>query len=228
MLTIEFKFHPPPDPLNATAPLLPLTILTHRNALDDTVLNLMQNHVSQRMASAKKDCPEWLPYLILPQEEDPHAFTSPQCVIRASINPFTHTSTGSRPTAGYYKLDPLQTLKDALRWKTFPEFPTIEVWEQFDGYLVDAAGSLTHEPTDTTLEGERRFKRQKLELVAGKKAMSSLLDGYGSDRSEEEEEVAPVDGMAALGAYDETDSDDNGISPEEHDDIDWDESDEDG
>jgi hypothetical protein len=173
---------------------------------------MIQRQVSQRTNTRKRDsaghCPDWLVQLVLPPEEDPESFTPPQCVMAAPLDPRTLTSTGSRPRSGYYVLDASQPLKEALKHTVFYEFPTIEVWERFDGFLVDKQGLLTHEPKDERLEAERRAKRRKLDLAVGKKAMQGLLAGYGSDGSEEDEaEGQNQNGLTALATYDGSDSD---------------------
>lgn len=47
-------------------------------------------------------------------------------------------------------------------------------------------------------DGERRAKRRRLDVKAGKKTIAGMLGGYGSDTDEDKKEE---NGMAALGAY---------------------------
>jgi hypothetical protein len=224
MLSIEFKFHPPANPLEPSASTTPIIIHTHRNNMSDSLLTMIQRHVSQRTNTRKRDsathCPDWLVQLVLPPEEDPESFVPPQCVMAAPLDPRAFTSTGSRPRSGYYSLDASQPLIEALKHTVFYEFPTIEVWERFDGFLVDKEGLLTHEPKDERLETERRAKRRKLDLAAGKKAMQGLLAGYGSDGSEEDEaEGQNQNGLTALAAYDGSDSDSVAAADEDEEDA---------
>jgi hypothetical protein len=230
MLSIEFKFHPPVNPLEPSTSTTPIIIHTHRNNMNDSLLSMIQRQVSQRTHARKRDsashCPDWLVQLVLPPEEDPESFMPPQCVMAAPLDPRTFTSTGSRPRSGYYNLDASQPLKEALKHTVFYEFPTIEVWERFDGFLVDKEGLLTQEPKDERLEAERRAKRRKLDLAVGKKAMRGLLAGYGSDGSEEDQgEGQKENGLTALAAYDGSDSDsaaaaDNVLADDDDDDGD--------
>jgi hypothetical protein len=92
-----------------------------------------------------------------------------------------------------------------LRETPFVEFPTIEVWEEGDvgfvGTIVDGQGSVMKYADD----GERRAKRRKLNVGAGKKAIHGLLGDYGSDDEDGGEEESGV--MAMLGEYAGSDED---------------------
>jgi hypothetical protein len=103
----------------------------------------------------------------------------------------------------------MKPLRDALKHMSFAEYPTIEVWEQFDGFLIDIEGSLMQEPADEKLESERRAKRRKLDFMAGRKVMQGLLEGYGSGDSEIEsgDITGSENAMVALAAYDGSGSD---------------------
>ena len=87
-----------------------------------------------------------------------------------------------------------------LRHTHFVEFPTIEIWEEFQGIIVDAQG-VVRQPED-----ERQPKRRKLNPKAGRLAINGLLGEYGS----EEEEQAP-NILAALDNYAES-ADDDGLN----------------
>jgi hypothetical protein len=120
---------------------------------------------------------------------------------------------GSRPKLGYYRLDHSQKLSILLQNTHFVEYPTIEVWEEFRGVVVDMQGAVTH-----AAEEERKPKRRKLNLKAGKLAINGLLGGYGSDEEvEEEAQVLAADGnvLSMLGGYmgsdDDDDNDDNDV-----------------
>jgi hypothetical protein len=77
-------------------------------------------------------------------------------------------------------LDCAQPLETLLRHTQFVEFPTIEVWEEFEGTIVDIQGVVQQEE-------QRPTKRVKLNHRAGKKAIQGLLDGYGSSEEDEQE-----------------------------------------
>ena len=74
----------------------------------------------------------------------------------------------------------------------FVEFPTIEVWEEFEGTVVDIQGVVQQEE-------QRPPKRRKLNHKAGKKAIQGLLGGYGSSDEEVQEESQKI--LAALDQY---------------------------
>ncbi|CCL99439.1 uncharacterized protein FIBRA_01457 [Fibroporia radiculosa] len=187
LLTLEFKFHCPPDPLAPSSQPHepPFCLLTHRNSLEKPLLSVMQAQVAERSKSRKGDpVPSWLIPFVCPDPDAPDCFSSPICLMRTSIDPLAPlASTGPYPghilCEGYYKLDPTQPLAAVLKHKSFVEFPTIEVWEDgaFQGAIVDPQGILqdTH---------ERSPKRRKLSAKEGRKAMSGLLGGYGSEDGE--------------------------------------------
>lgn len=152
-------------------------------------------------ANSKKEgaCPDWIKSLIFPDPDDPESFTPPQCVMTAQLDPLAVVVSSSRTKAAYYRFDPSKTLGLLLRNTHFVEFPTIEIWEEFRGTVVDTQGAVTQQPE------EPKLKRRKLATKAGKKAITGLLGGYGSD-SEEEADTQNV--MALLGGYAGSDEDD--------------------
>jgi len=82
----------------------------------------------------------------------------------------------------------------------------------FVGTIVDAQGSVTRYTDD----GDRRVKRRKFDVGAGKKAIRSLLGDYGSD--DEDEEARSEDGvMTKLGEYGESDEAEDGGETEAQD-----------
>ncbi|KAI0353558.1 hypothetical protein OH77DRAFT_1407052 [Trametes cingulata] len=207
LLTIEFKFHPPRNLLAPPSqpPEPPFSLLTHRNALETTLLSAMRTHVSERSKSKKdKTPPPWVQSLVVPDEDVPDTFTPPLCVMSTPLDPLaslnTHPSVpqpGRILRTGYYKLDPTKPIGTVLKHKHFVEFPTIEVWEEdaFQGTIVDDRGSVVHDGHD-----EPQPKRRRLNAQQAKKAISGLLGGYGSDEegdaAEEERNV-----MNLLGGY---------------------------
>lgn len=139
--------------------------------------------------------PEWAKRLVNPDpDDDPESFTNPQCVMQALI---PHQLRGP----AYYSFDPSQPLINLLRHSHFVEFPTIEVWEEFQGIIVDAQGVVRQS------EDGRQPKRRKLNPKAGRLAINGLLGEYGS----EEEEQAP-NILATLDNYAESGDDDEGLN----------------
>ena len=205
LLTIEFKFHAPQNPAAPSSQPRepPYTILTHKNRFETPLLTLLQSKVTERCNDSQMDqpVPPWMKSLVYPDPDDPDSFISPQCLMAAQIDP----RSGLRSHSAFYKLDSAQKLFVLLRDKPFVEFPAIEVWEEADvafvGTIVDASGGVMKYADD----GERRAKRRKLDVGAGKKAIEGLLGDYGSD---EEGGV-----MAMLGEY--VGSDDDGAHENE-------------
>jgi hypothetical protein len=100
-----------------------------------------------------------------------------------TINP------GSRP---YYSFNPLESIVSLLRKTQFVEFPTIEIWEEFEGTMVNTEGTIVRQ------KEERPLKRRKLTSKASKVAMNGLLGAYGS---EEEDEIDTRNVLSILGDY---------------------------
>ena len=191
---MEFKFHPPRDPLiPASQPLdPPFVLLTHKNNISTPLLVLAQQ------ALAKKNAPPgWVKHFLTPDPDDPESFRPPQCVMIAHLDP-TSLTVGKR--AAYYRFDPSKSLTLLLRNTHFVEFPTIELWEEFHGTVVDTAGIVTQQPQ----EEERPLKRRK---ITGKKAMNRFLGEYGSD---EEEKKQRGNVLSLLGEYGVSDDEDLG------------------
>ena len=206
LLTIELKFHPPPDPLQPSAQQTrqPFSLLTHRNALERPLLDAMRAQVTERKKSKKGDpFPAWISPLIFPDPDDPEGFTIPVCVMRTPLDPLaalqSRASAGPRPghvrCEAYYKLDPTKPIGAILKHKNFVEFPTIEIWEEgaFRGTVVDDQGSVQREVE------EPPPKRRKMSAREGRKAINGLLGGYGSDEEGEQREEKNV--LDLLGGY---------------------------
>ena len=109
----------------------------------------------------------------------------------AQVDPFS--SIALQVKAGYYRMPPAEKLSVLLRNAHFVEFPTIEVWKEFRGAIVDAQGAVTHQ-----VEAERKPKRRKLDRKAGKKTINGLLGEYGS---EEEDQPEEPNVLSTLGGY---------------------------
>jgi hypothetical protein len=112
----------------------------------------------------------------------------------AQLDPGAIVLATSRNRKAYYRFDLSQALGFLLRHTHFVEFPTIEIWEEFKGTVVNTQGTVTQQSDNE----ERRPKRRKLNK-AGKKAISGVVGGYGSD------EEAPRNGLSLLGGYGESD-----------------------
>lgn len=139
--------------------------------------------------------PEWAKCLVNPgSDDDAESFTNPQCIMQALIS---HQLKGP----AYYSFDPSQPLINLLRHTHFVEFPTIEVWEEFQGIIVDAQGVVRQS------EDERQPKRRKLNAKAGRLAINGLLGDYGSEEEEQKQKQAP-NVFAALDNYAESEEDD--------------------
>ncbi|KAJ7179392.1 hypothetical protein C8R46DRAFT_1073623 [Mycena filopes] len=219
LLTIEFKFHPSPNPLAlpSQVPEPPRTLLTHRNRLDadKSLLQILQHHITERKEGA---FPAWVRALACPDPTDPEAIDLARAARKQRAQP-------------YYRLDPTQPISALLRHKEFVEFPTIEVWEEFVGTVVDAAGAVT-QTEDGGEEGDGRApKRRKLDRKAGGKAIAGLLGGYGSSGDEGEGgkgkgKERARNGLEMLGGYSGSDDEDEdaqaGIQDSEDDGVDLD------
>ncbi|KAG6911749.1 hypothetical protein DXG01_007999 [Tephrocybe rancida] len=198
LLTIEFKIHQPRDPLTPSSQLSdpPLVLLTHRNNINTPLLNLSRQATERILSKQDGASHAWIKRFLFPDPDDPNSFTPPQFVMTAQMNPRAAALQKSRHRAAYYRFDPSQTLAVLLRNTHFVEYPTIEVWEEFTGTVVDVQGVVTELPH----EDEPKLKRGKLSAKAGKKAINGLLGGYGSEDDEEVEEERPS-GLALLGGY---------------------------
>ena len=106
----------------------------------------------------------------------------------------------SKSKHAYFSFDPKQPLTTLLRHTQFVEFPTIEVWDEFEGTIVDVEGIIQKE------EEMPAKKRRKLNPKAGKKAIQGLLGDYGSS-GEDEQENEEQNVLAVLGEYADSDDD---------------------
>ncbi|EDR14183.1 uncharacterized protein LACBIDRAFT_305745 [Laccaria bicolor S238N-H82] len=189
LLTVQFKFNPPRNPFapSSQQPDPPFVLVTHRNNINQTLLSLIQGHVKDR-AKSKNSCPGWVKSLVLPNPSETDSFVPPQCVMPAQINSVT-INPGSRP---YYSFNPLESFVSLLRKTHFVEFPTIEIWEEFEGTVLSTEGTIVRQ------KEERPLKRRKLTSKASKAAMNGLLGAYGS---EEEDETDSQNVLSILGDY---------------------------
>ncbi|KAJ3788828.1 hypothetical protein GGU10DRAFT_261857 [Lentinula aff. detonsa] len=230
LLTIEFKFYPPQDPTSSKQ-MPSFSFLTHRNNTKTPLLSLVANQVRDRHKHATEQSifPSWLLEFVeeISTSDSEQTTSSPfDSLIRAPILPTALTITGTRPKAAYHRILPTVSLLTALRNTHFVEYPTLELWPQgeFSGIIADQhAETQAH---DSSEMAERRAKRRKIELKAGKKAISGLLDGYGSqdESGQEGEEKAEDDrqaqsGLKMLGAYSDSDDQDGKIEVDSDEDV---------
>lgn len=196
LLTIEFKLQKPKDPLapSSTPREPPFTLLTHKNNIKTPLIHIIRSHIHER-SHTKKDSthPEWVKRLVYPDPDDPESFEYPKCVMAAQLDPLAVRD--SRVKAAFYSLDPSQPLASALRHTEFVEFPTIEIWDEFTGTILDAEGIIRQRQEDNAV------KRRKLNPKAGKATIAGLLGDYGSDESKEEEAPEPPNALSTIGNY---------------------------
>ncbi|KAF7355070.1 Box C/D snoRNA protein 1 [Mycena sanguinolenta] len=202
LLTIEFKFHPTPNPLAPPSqpPDAPHTLLTHRNSIDTPLLTLLQTHVGERKEGAKGAAPAWVRALVSPDlspESEPIDWPPPQCVMSApaALNPLSARQRQKRPQSPYYRLDYTKSLAEVLKYTQFVEFPTIEVWEEFRGTVVDAAGcghtGTARRRGRTRAEAAETGPERRREKDCG--VVGWMLGGYeGSDEEAEGDEQMPI------------------------------------
>lgn len=210
-MTIEYKFYRQRDPsAPSTQPREPpFRLLAHKNRFDTQLLTLVQSKVRERSTNAQSGAPlpPWITEFLHPDPDDPESFAIPQFLMSAHVDP----RSGLRSKSTFYKLDPREKLSVILRDTPFVEFPTVEIWEDgddaFKGTIVDAQGGITAY-ADTESDGERRRKRRKLDIRAGKKAIHGLLGGYGSEEEEDDDGDQGGNPMALLGGYDESEDED--------------------
>ncbi|KAL5527419.1 hypothetical protein ACEPAG_6210 [Sanghuangporus baumii] len=171
LLTLEFVFRPPPDPLTREV-LEPVSIITHRNDWNQTIRQIIRQKIKEtKCTKSKEGIQHWLNL----DEVDEDIPSSVLCLMKRPKSHDDHLGlTSSRQR--YYKLDWDDVLSRALRNKHFVEFSTIFLTDEasFDGLLVDDSGIV--EDMD-----ERRAKRRKLDPSEAKKTITGLLGGYGSD-----------------------------------------------
>ncbi|KAG5654072.1 hypothetical protein H0H81_007798 [Sphagnurus paluster] len=203
-LTLEFKIHPPRDPLapSSRLPDPPYVLLTHRNSTNTPLLTLTRQIAHRALSKKDSPAPEWIRRLLECDPDDPDSFSPPHFVMTAQRDPRALALAKSRHRSAYYRLDPSKTLAILLKNTHFVEFPTIEVLEEFNGTVVDAQGMVT----EFAANEEPKAKRRKLSAKAGKQAINGLVGGYGSEDSDDEE--TPQSGLALLGGYTGSDGED--------------------
>ncbi|KAG6832888.1 hypothetical protein H0H92_004772 [Tricholoma furcatifolium] len=215
-LTIEFKLHPPRDPLAPSSQSAgpPLVLLTHKNKMDSSLLKLAQQAADRVLSKKDGATNGWLRRFLFPDPDNPSSFTPPHFIMAAKMKPRSAAFQKSHHRAAYYRFDPSESFATLLRNTSFVEFPTIEVWEEFTGTVVNVQGTVTELPADD----EPNAKRRKLSRKAGKEAINGLLGDYGSEE-DEEVALAPANGLALLDGYAESDAGEGDIAGDGDDDA---------
>lgn len=164
-----------------------------------TLISLIRDRLREIESRSKKAeaYPQWIKDFMYPDKDDPDAFAYPQCVMITRLDPKTSQRLSVRSSRAYYSLDPKQPMVTSLLNTQFVEFPTIEVWDEFEGTIVDAQGVVQQEE-------QRPTKRKRLNPKAGKKAMERLLGSYGSGE-EDEQEGGRQSVLAGIDVYAESD-----------------------
>ncbi|KAJ7716639.1 hypothetical protein B0H14DRAFT_3632132 [Mycena olivaceomarginata] len=232
LLTVEFKIHPAPDPLALPSqpPGPPHTLLTHRNSLETPLRTLLQTHVADRKEGA---VPAWVRALVCPDpspDSDPVAWPPPHCVMSApaaidTAAAFSNRAQRKQKQRLYYRLDCAKSLAELLRHTQFVEFPTIEVWEEFRGTVVDAAAR-----DGENSEGKPQPRQNGLDMLG--KYEGSDDEGDGEPMQEDvlvdsdAEEQVELDAAALLELVRKARGDENWIpQPGDDDLVDWGDSD---
>ena len=194
-MTIEFVFHRAKDVLApcTSAASASFTLLTHRNNLNLTIVDIIRRHIGQR---TKKDAiPPWVKSLVSSAENEDNTLS---LYLTAQ-----HLLPSHLMSKVYHKLEPTHSLLIALRHKSFVEYPTIHVPEDggFNGVVVDADGTLQE---DQELP-QPPAKRRRLDIVEGQKTIQNLLGDYNSDgdRDDKGEEANVLDMLGDYGSEEE-------------------------
>lgn len=154
-------------------------MLTQRNDMNTPLLKLLQTHIS---TIKRSNVPPWAYSLVLQDVDYPETFTMPNFLMPAQRDVYPTSGLIAHPSRSvYYRFDPTQSLATLLKGTRFVEYPTIEVCQEFNGIVVDAAGCLSR------VDDQPRLKRRKLTLQAGRAALDGLVGGYGSGEEEQEE-----------------------------------------
>ncbi|KAH8830660.1 hypothetical protein DL96DRAFT_962088 [Flagelloscypha sp. PMI_526] len=194
-LTIEFKFHRSQNPLQPrSSKELTYTALTHRNNVVQPLISILQTITSELGRRRKDPCPAWTSEIVSDTDNLPH------CVMASGL----HFQPRLKPRMAYQRLDLSCSLLSLLGGKQFVEFPTIEVWEDFTGLVVDSQGVVAEE---AEVSDEPPTKRRRVDPKLSGKSMNLLLSGYGSDGSDEDipmQDEPPV-GISGLAGYADSD-----------------------
>ncbi|KAK2466461.1 hypothetical protein APHAL10511_002103 [Amanita phalloides] len=194
-LTIEFKLHVPTEP--------PFRMLTHRNDMNTPLLKLVQTHVSN---AKKSHVPPWAKSLVTPDAESP----PPYFVMPAQRDDYPTVELVTHPNKSvYYQFNPTQPFSTLLKGTQFVEFPTIEVFEEFKGTVIDTAGFVSR---IGDVNDQPRVKRRKI-------AMQSILGEYGSGE-EDQEDAGVRNEPRMLVEYTDSVSEEGEESAEESDEMD--------
>ncbi|KAI5123436.1 hypothetical protein M0805_006141 [Coniferiporia weirii] len=186
LLTVEFVFQLPSDPVTRQAPK-PISLVTSKNNWEQPIRQLIHAGVKNTQWAKKNGA--LLQWLSLDDEDDSIPSSVLSVMKRPRIVDDSPDVNAGRPS--YYKLDWNAKLCTALRQKHIVEFPTILLIDEnsFEGILVDDYGAAED-------MRERRSKRRKLDPSVAKKTLTGLVGAYGSDEDEE-----PTSVLDTLGNY---------------------------
>ncbi|KAG8931985.1 hypothetical protein FRC02_001799 [Tulasnella sp. 418] len=191
-LTVELLFHQDesdPSGLGDSKLKPTFSILTHRNALNIPLRDLVINHLLAKSGRSAQAIPSWVWHLIpLPKKgssEKSSEYASEEDAPELAY--FMEQLPPSPSRRMFYMLDPTKPLAELLQEKYFIEWPTIQVYvaDQFHGSIVGQELADVPPPA----------KRRKLDTREGKKLLSGMLGDYASD---EEDESASNEESAAI------------------------------
>lgn len=207
LLSIEFKLYSPSrDGLHTN----PYTLVTHRNLISRTLIEIMRSHFPLHQLRCRKQkenaLPEWVPPIVHSSLDNPQTFVLPDCYIPATIDFPLPNAKGTH----YHKLDPTLTFSELLRGTRFVEFPTIHVFDptmtDFRGIIIDKSGRIARHP-----QYEQRLpKRRKIDS----QVITGLLAGYNTDNDSDPENNSTLNHavLETMGTYSDTDPGDDGPS----------------
>lgn len=188
MLSVEFVFHAPRRSLATTSDpndLAPRshTLLTHRNTLNTSLSDLLQQHLLTKNGDPDSSIPDWVRELVPAPSSTPSTSKEdlPDIVYLLLKHPPTP------PKNHYHPLDVSLSLEQLLRKKRFIEWPTVHISlaDEFDeGHII---GQETPDTREDDLPSYP-YKKRKLNPQAGKKVLSGLVGGYASDSDAEDDD----------------------------------------
>lgn len=191
LLTLELVFHA--NLASYPRANTPFRLLAHKIDWSQSLREIARGQLSVASKIRKdEDLVRWVDALVgMDDDEDGQ---SPLCVMR---RPRSADLTVLQPSQiSYFKLEWRAKLSEVLHSTQFVEFPTIEIMDacMFTGILADGDRTRDYQ--------EHRQKRRRVDTVAGKKALTSLVGGYGSDESSEDDYGHVRDAMADVANYD--------------------------
>ena len=205
MMTIEFLFNPPPDPYTRQMTKVE-PLVAHKLDWNTTVRDMLRSSIKNSSLKRNEHFMQWLSL----DDEDNDEQSSVLCLMK----PRDPSDPSIQPASSFYKLDWNTPLSKLLLHKQITEFPTIHLTDEsvFEGALVEDDGTRTD-------ISHRTLKRRRLDEASGKKAIATLVGGYGSDEDEGNSKGEDDDPAAAvLGTLAEYAGSENGDSEVSYDD----------